>query len=51
MNKVIIVCEDLLKPDDRERMEQQIKHDLEQNGFVLLDSRFKVYKMDEDEED
>ena len=51
MKKLIIVCSNLLKPDDRERLEENIKLDLERNGFALLDGRFEVYEIDTDKED
>lgn len=51
MNKLIIVCDQLMKPDERERTEEQIKHDLERNGFVLLDNRFKVYEINDSKEE
>lgn len=49
MNKLIIVCDQLVKPDELERTEERIKRDLERNGFALLDNRFKVYEIKEED--
>ena len=51
MKKLIIKCTGVMKPDDRDRLEENIKLDLERNGFALLDDRFEVYEIDTDKED
>lgn len=51
MKKLIIVCKGSIKPDELLRIEDQIKRDLDQHGFALLDDRYEVHEIDTDKED
>lgn len=47
MSKLVIKLKCLTKVDDRERIEEWIKKDLKENGFVLIDDMFEVYEVDD----
>lgn len=49
-NKVIIKTNVLMKLDDLDRAREAIKKDLEKDGFVLLDNRYDVYILSEEED-
>lgn len=50
MSKLIIKVKRVLRDDDRERLEFQLKKDLENNGFAVIDDNFEVYEIEEKEE-
>lgn len=47
MKKVIIQFDGVLIRDELERIEEQFKHDLEQNGFIVIDNRYKVIEFED----
>lgn len=50
MSKLILQFDGVLIHDELERIEEQFKHDLNTNGFIVLDNRFKVFELDDKEE-
>lgn len=51
MKKVILQFDGVLIQDELERIEEQLKHDLERDGFVVIDNRFKVIEFDDGKEE
>lgn len=49
MKKVVIKYKGLLRPEEVERVEAQLKQDLERNNFLLVDDKFDVFVVDDDE--
>ena len=50
MKKVILKYDGVLIHDELERIEEQFKSDLEQNGFIVIDNRFEVIEFDDRKE-
>ena len=50
MKKVILQFQGVLIPDEIERIEERIKNDLDRNGFIVIDDRFKVIEIDDEKE-
>lgn len=51
MKKVILQFDGILVQDEIERIEERVKHDLDQNGFIIIDNRFKVIEFDDGKEE
>jgi hypothetical protein len=49
MSRLVIKIKRTLRDSDREGIENTIKKDLDENGFVLLDDNFEVYDLDKKE--
>ena len=49
MSKVIIQYEDYLKVDDIDRLQNAMKKRLDEDGFIIVDGRAKIYVIDEEE--
>lgn len=47
MSKLVIKVKKKMGDNDRERLEAQIKKDLDTNGFVVIDNNFDVYEINE----
>lgn len=47
MSKVILQFDGVLIRDELERIEEQFKNDLDRNGFIVVDNRFKVFEIDD----
>ena len=48
---VILQYKGALPPDDLERIADAIQKDLQTQGFVVLDEKFKIIKLDDEKED
>ena len=46
MKKMIIKLNCVVNDNIQESIEAQIKRDLHENGFVILDDRFDLYEID-----
>lgn len=49
MSKLLLKPTAMIKHDDLDRIEEQIKQDLEKNGFAIIPSMFEVYEINNDE--
>lgn len=49
MSRLVIKIKRKLRDSDREGIENSIKKDLDENGFVLLDDNFDIYELDKKE--
>ena len=51
MKKVILQYQGALPIDELRRLEEALKNDLERNGFIVIDGRFRVIELDDEKED